>query len=614
MAGLQQALAAQREHAEAAYCGQRARSTNLATRDNNLTYDLIIRGGKIADGSGAAPFTGDIAISDGIIAAVGQVNGHGLQEIDASDLLVTPGFVDIHTHYDGQATWDTRLAPSSWHGVTTVVMGNCGVGFAPCRPADRDKLVKLMEGVEDIPGVVLTEGLAWNWESFPEYLDALEATPHDIDFAAQVPHGALRVYVMGDRGADREAATPADIREMARLAREAVEAGALGFTTSRTLNHRTSEGKPTPTLTAAEEELLGIARALGDSGRGVLQVVSDFSQGRQEMALMERMCAESGRPLSVSVAQNEIKPDGWKRMIAWLEQCRGAGLDLRGQVAGRPVGLMLGLDATLNPFVSHESFKPLVDLPLAEKLAAFADPALKRRLLTEQGNRDNPFMHSVLGNFDKMFELGNPPDYEQPAQNSVGARARAKGVPAQEFAYQLMMRDEGRAMLYFPFLNYADNNLEPSLAMMNSPATVLGLGDGGAHLGTICDASFCTYMLTHWARDRSRGEKIPVEKVVRWHTRDTAEAVGLLDRGLLQPGYKADINIIDHQALTLQPPEMVHDLPAAGRRLMQGVTGYRYAIVSGDIIYEDGRPTGALPGQLVRGAQGAPQADKHLRP
>ena len=571
-----------------------------------IEHDLVIRGGTVADGTGSALREADIAVSNGVVTAVGEVAGAGREEFDAKGLLVTPGFVDIHTHYDGQATWDARLAPSSWHGVTTAVMGNCGVGFAPCRPADHDVLVKLMEGVEDIPGVVLTEGLSWNWESFPEFLDALESRPHDIDFAAQLPHGALRVYVMGQRGADREDATAEDIAAMAALAREAVEAGALGFTTSRTLNHRTSEGKPTPTLTAGEDELMGIALALGEAGKGVLQFVSDFKGAAEEMAMLRRLCERSGRPLSVSMAQAEGAPEAWKYLLGMIDDAAAAGLPMRAQVAGRPVGLMLGLDATLNPFVGHPAWREIAELPLAGKVERMRDPAFRARMLAEKPATENPFMVAVLQNFEKMFVLGDPPDYEQPPERSLGAQARARGVEPQELAYDLMLEDEGRAMLYFPFLNYAQNSLDPSLEMMRNANTVLGLGDGGAHLGTICDASFSTHMLTHWTRDRTRGEKLPIETVVKWHTQDTAAAVGLHDRGILAPGYKADINVIDHANLKLRAPRMVHDLPAGGRRLMQDAEGYRLAVVSGEITYRDGEATDALPGRLVRGARAAP--------
>lgn len=569
-------------------------------------FDLVLRGGTVADGTGAPLREVDVAVEGGRIAAVGGSLGQGAEEIDARGLLVTPGFVDVHTHYDGQATWDDRLTPSSNHGVTTAVMGNCGVGFAPCRPEDHDTLVRLMEGVEDIPGVVLTEGLSWNWESFPDFLKALEARDHDIDFAAQLPHAALRVYVMGERGARREPATAADIQAMAQLTGEAMAAGALGFSTSRTLNHQTADGDPTPTLTAAEDELMAIALAMRAEGKGVLQFVSDFQNPREEMAMLRRLVEQSGRPLSLSLAQTEGAPEGYRKLLGWLEGMAQAGLPVRGQVANRPVGLMLGLDATLNPFVAHPSFQALQALPLAEKVARLRDPTLRATLLGEAPQADHPFMQAVLSNFEKMFVLGDPPDYEQDASQSLGARARRLGVEPAALAYDLMLEDEGRAMLYFPFLNYAQNDLDAVLEMMEHSQTILGLGDGGAHLGTICDASFTTHMLTHWARDRRRGRKLPVETVVKWHSRDTARAMGLLDRGVLKPGYRADLNIIDFDRLRLRPPRMQRDLPAGGQRLMQDAEGYRYAIVAGQVTYRDGVATGALPGRLVRGAQPGP--------
>jgi N-acyl-D-aspartate/D-glutamate deacylase len=570
-------------------------------------WHLVVRRGTLVDGTGGSPFEGDVAITGGRIAQVGRVDGAGDVELDAHGLLVTPGFVDIHTHYDGQATWDDRIAPSSWHGVTTAVMGNCGVGFAPCRRDDRSLLVKLMEGVEDIPGVVLTEGLSWSWETFPEFLDAVAARPHDIDVAAQLPHAPLRVYVMGERAARLERATPDEIARMAELAREAMDAGALGFSSSRTVNHRTSEGKPTPTLRAAEDELLGIAKGLQAASAGVLQFVSDFRESDRELELLRNVCRGSGRPLSVSLAQAEQAPDAWRAVLDWVRDGVAEGLALRAQVAGRPVGLMLGFDATLNPFVGCEHYRPLADLPLTDRLVELRKPAVRQALLDDVAAGRVKARTTAFLDFGKMFILGDPPDYEQDASRSIAARARRAGVSAAAFAYDRMLEDDGHALLYFPFLNYASGSLQPSLEMMEHPHSILGLGDGGAHLGTICDASFTTHMLTHWTRDRTRGRKLAVETVVAWHTRDTAHAVGLDDRGVLAPGYKADLNVIDYDGLRLSEPRMVSDLPAGGGRLLQRATGYRYAIVSGQVTYVDGEATGVLPGRLVRGAQAAPR-------
>jgi N-acyl-D-aspartate/D-glutamate deacylase len=568
-------------------------------------HDLVVRGGTIYDGTGAKPIEGDVAVDDGKIVVVGKVDGAGKEEIDAKGMIVTPGFVDIHTHYDGQATWDTRLTPSSWHGVTTVVMGNCGVGFAPCRLGDHDMLIRLMEGVEDIPGVVLTEGLKWNWETFDQFLGALEANPHDIDFAAQVPHGALRVYVMGERGANRDPATQADIAQMSAIARDAVKAGALGFSTSRTLNHRTSDGQPTPTLTAADDELVGIAMGLKQANAGVLQVVSDFINPVQELAMLRRMVSDSGRPLSFSLVQSDRAPDAWRRLLGWVDDCTKDGLPVRAQVCGRPVGLLLGLSLTINPFSAHPSYKQIEGLPFAERLKLLRTSEWRERLLGENPNSDNPFVKAVLRNFSKMFPLRDPPDYEPTADQSLGAEAERQGKRPEELAYDWMLADDGRALILFPFLNYAEDNLEPSLAMMRHPHTVLGLGDGGAHVGMICDGSFPTSMLTHWTRDRTRGEKLPLEWVIKAHARDTAEAVGLLDRGWLKPRYKADLNVIDYNRLTLHRPSVAYDLPARGRRLVQRADGYVANIVSGQVTYRNGEPTKALPGKLIRGAQHA---------
>lgn len=569
-------------------------------------FDLVIRKGTIADGNGGAPFDGDVAVKDGKIAAVGKVTGSGAEEIDARGQLVTPGFVDIHTHYDGQVTWDARLTPSSWHGVTTAVMGNCGVGFAPCRPQDHDRLIRLMEGVEDIPNPVLAEGLPWNWETFPEYLDAIEARPHDIDFAAQLPHGALRVYVMGERGAKREPATQEDIFKMAAIAREAMRAGALGFSTSRTLNHRTSDGEPTPTLTAAENELVGIALGLKQAGRGVLQVVSDFADAPREITMLTRMVNVSGRPLSFSLLQSDRAPAAWKLLLGWIDDCAKHGFPVKGQVCGRPVGLLLGLSVTINPFSAHPSFAKIADLPFAEKLAALRTPEMRATLLSEEPKSDHPFVRAVLRNYAKMFPLDDPPNYEPTSDMALGAEAARRGMSPQELAYEWMLKDDGKALILFPFLNYVDDSLDPALQMMRHANTVLGLGDGGAHCGMICDGSFPTSMLTHWTRDRTRGEKLPIGWVVKAQTRETAEAVGLLDRGVIAPGYKADLNIIDYGRLTLHRPEVAYDLPAGGKRLVQRADGYSATIVSGIPIYRDGQATGALPGKLVRGGQASP--------
>ena len=569
-------------------------------------FDLVIRGGTVIDGSGGAPYAADVGVRDGLIAAVAPNLPAGAQEIDATGRIVTPGFVDIHTHYDGQATWDERMQPSSWHGVTTAVMGNCGVGFAPCKPEDHDRLIRLMEGVEDIPFPVLTQGLPWNWESFPEYLDSLSGRSFDIDIAAQLPHAALRVYVMGERGANREPATREDIARRAVTAKGAVEAGALGFSTSRTLNHRTSDGQPTPTLTAGEDELEGIALGLKAAGKGVLQFVSDFQQPAEEFAMFRRLVEKSGRPLSFSLAQSPKGPDSWKILLAALTEANDDGLPMKAQVAGRPVGVLFGLELTLNPFSQHETYKAIAHLPLAERVEQLKDPAVRARLLSEELDPKGPFAGSALRAWDNMFLMSEQPDYEPAAADTIKELAASRGVWPDEVALDHMLSDGGRGMLYHPFLNYANGSLDPSFAMLSHRDTVPGLSDGGAHVGMICDGSFPTSNITHWTRDRTRGPKLALEQMIRMQTRDTAEAVGLLDRGLIAPGLRADLNVIDFDGLTLHAPGVAYDLPAGGRRLVQRADGYVATVVAGQITYRDGEPTGALPGRLVRGAQPAP--------
>ena len=566
-------------------------------------HDLVVRGGFVVDGSGAPGREADIAIKHGKIAEIGEVHGTGTDEIDAKGKLVAPGFVDIHTHYDGQVTWGDALSPSSNHGVTTAIMGNCGVGFAPVRTTDHDRLIRLMEGVEDIPFPVLAEGLPWNWESFPDYLDSLEDRAFDIDFAAQLPHAALRVFVMGDRGANREDATDEDIADMAVLAKAAVEAGALGFSTSRTLNHRTSDGQPTPTLTASEKELTGIAMALGEAGKGVLQFVSDFNDPQKEAAMLRRLVEKSGRPLSVSLAQADVSPDGWKHLLAEIESASAAGLDMRAQVGPRPVGVLLGLELTLNPFSGHPVYQSIANEPFEKRVHMLKDPAFQQRLLEDEPDADNPFVKSILRNFGKMFVLGDPPDYEPTEDKTVAAIARARGTSPEAVMLDLMLEDDGRGMIYLPFLNYAQGSLDPVKAMLESPASLPGLSDGGAHVGMICDGSFPTTLLTHWGRDRTRGDKLPLEFLIKRQCHDTAAWVGLKDRGLLQPGYRADLNVIDFDGLTLHTPHIVHDLPAGGRRLMQHADGYETTLVAGQVIQRHGEATGTKPGRLVRGAQ-----------
>jgi len=569
-------------------------------------YDLVVRGGTVADGSGAELRQADVAVTDGRIAAVGRIEGAGREEIDAKGLLVTPGFVDVHTHYDGQATWDTHFAPSSGHGVTTVLMGNCGVGFAPCRPQDRDILIKVMEGVEDIPELVMKAGVPWNWQSFPEYLDALQARRCDIDFATQMPHAPLRVFVMGERGVEREPATVEDMRAMAALVQEGIEAGALGFTTSRSLFHRTSDGMLTPTITAAEEELTAIARGMARIGKGVIQLLDDFADtdesGSTEFGMLRRLAQASGRPLSFTLLDISIYPGRWQTILREVERANRDGLPIRGQVATRPVALLYGLELSFHPFSTCPSYREIADLPLDQKLARLRDSGLRARLLAEEPSYRNPQMLKFMRSVENMFVLGDPPDYTPPREQRLDERARAAGVTALELAYDLLASGDGRTILFHPGANYTDCSDANMAEMLQHEHTIMALGDGGAHYGLICDASYATHALTYWTRDR-QGARMPLPWTVQQLTDVPARAIGLGDRGRLEAGRKADINLIDYDRLHVRAPHPVHNLPGGGRRLVQQAEGYRATIVSGEITYRDGEATGRLPGRLVRGAR-----------
>src|SRR6201995_1509900 len=568
--------------------------------------DIVIRGGNIADGRGGDMFEADVAIKDGRITEVGKVLGKGKEEIDAKGKLVAPGFVDVHTHYDGQVTWAQDITPSSQNGVTTAIMGNCGVGFAPCKPADHRRLIQLMEGVEDIPEPVLSAGIPWAWESFPDYMNWLSKRNFDIDVGAQLPHAALRVYVMGERGARRDPSTAEDNRAMAQLAREAVRSGALGFSTSRTLNHRTSTGDYTPTLKAGEDELTAIAAAMHGEGRSVLQFVLDLSTINEDLPMMLRVAENTRCPITFSITQNDKAPQRWRQTLSEINAAAAKGLSITAQIAARPVGRMLGLELSRNPFQTHPSYRAIAKLPLAERVARLRQPEVRAAILSETPtSTDDPLFFRP--NYDKMYLLGDPPDYEQPLENALGAQARRQGRQPEELAYEAMLADDGKGMLYVPFLNYADGNLDAVREMLSDPHSVPGLSDGGAHCGIICDASFPTYLLTHWTRDRSRGEKLSIPFVVAAQSRKTALSVGLYDRGVIARGYKADLNVIDYDKLHLHPPKVHYDLPVGGRRLLQQVDGYDATIVSGVVTQRGGTATGSHPGRLVRGAQGSLQ-------
>ena len=556
---------------------------------------------QVYDGTGKKPFFADVAIKGNKIVAIGELEESSKEVIDAKGKIVAPGFVDIHTHYDGQVTWDPYLRPSTYHGVTTVVMGNCGVGFSPCKPEERDWLISLMEGVEDIPGTALHEGINWQWESFPEYLDTLEGKPLAIDVGTQIPHGAVRAYVMGQRGIDREEASQEEIEQMSQIVKEAIEAGAFGFSTSRTEKHKDSSGALTPSITAHKNELVSIAKSLGEIKSGVLQGISDFYDFETEFNIFKEMSESSGRPISITVEQMDQRPDWWHQLLDGIEEAQGEGINMYGQVPPRATGINMGLTATLNPFTFYPSFYELSKQSLEEKVATMKDPAFKEKLLSEDPvSIGNPLVDEITQSFNKMFRLGEPANYEPEPDASFEAIAKKQNISPQEVAYDCLLEKEGKALIYHPLFNYLPGNLDYVERMLNHPYSISGLGDAGAHCGAISDASFPTTLIQHWGRDRKRGKKIPLEKLISMQTLETSRLLGITDRGVLKEGYKADINVIDFENLTLHEPEVLHDLPAGGRRLVQRASGYEYTIVSGQIAFKDGESSGALNGRLIR--------------
>ncbi len=576
--------------------------------------DLVIRNGTIVDGTGAAAFTGDVAINDGRISAVSRAGsgidvGGGREEIDATGLLVTPGWVDIHTHYDGQATWDEVLAPTAWHGVTTLVMGNCGVGFAPVIPERRDWLIGLMEGVEDIPGTALAEGIDWDWETFPEYLDALEPRRWTMDVGTQIAHGAVRAYVMGERGARNEPATPEDIASMKEIVRDAIAAGALGFSTSRTIAHVAIDGEPVPGTFAAEDELFGIGSALGELGTGIFELAPQGAAGEdivgpaQEVDWMRRLSAKIGRPVTFALIQVDTAPDLWRELMDASLDAVDDGADIWPQVAGRATGLLSGLQTTYGFFDAFPAYQELRARGLSHEnlVAELRRPEVRESILSWEP--DEATRTSLAGAYGRTYLLGDPPDYEPGPERSLAGIAAANGVTPEAVAYDALLADDGNGLLYVPILNYADGGLDPVREMFLHPRAAAGLADGGAHCGVICDASMPTFMLTHWTRDRSRGETLPLEWVVKKQTHDTARLYGLGDRGTLEVGMLGDVNVIDYDRLQLGNPYVAHDLPAGGTRLLQNATGYVATIKSGEVTFAEGTDTGARPGVLLRGAR-----------
>jgi N-acyl-D-aspartate/D-glutamate deacylase len=575
-----------------------------------MAYDLLIKNGTIVDGTGEAPYRGDVAVRDGKIVAIGEVDAsEGASEtIDAEGQLVTPGWVDIHTHFDGQATWDPLLTPSCWHGVTTVVMGNCGVGFAPVKPDARKWLVELMEGVEDIPGTALSEGIKWDWETFPEFLDALEKHPHTMDIGTQIPHGAVRGYVMGERGAKNEPATPADIEAMAAIVKEAIEAGALGFSSSRTLVHRALDGEPVPGTFAAEDELFGIGRALKEVGAGVFELApggvmgEDLALPHKEVAWMRKLSREIQRPVSFALLQIDQQPKLWREILDVCDESKEEGSILRPQVGSRPTMLLIGLQ-TFSPYSFRPTYAALAELPLADRVRELRKPETKAKILGETSENEDPLLAFVLSGMHKIFVIGEVPDYEPTADKSIEAIAKASGLDEHDVLYDEMLKLDGKALLMVALVGYTDGNLEAMREMIEHPDTAFGLGDGGAHVGAICDASMTTYLLTHWTRDRERGPKLSIEFAVKKMTKDTADLYSLNDRGQLKVGYKADMNVIDYDRLRLGLPYLVNDLPGGAKRLIQKAEGYTATIVSGEVTFRNGEETGARPGVVIRGAQ-----------
>ena len=566
--------------------------------------DLVIRGGTIIDGLGGEPVEADIAVVDGKVSAIGPYLPIGDEEIDATGKIVTPGFVDPHTHYDAQITWSNSISPSSWNGVTTVMVGNCGVGFAPCKPDERDLLVKLMEGVEDIPEVVLTEGLPWNWESFDEYMDSLDGREYDLDVVTQVPHAAVRTYVMGERAVRHEQATPEERIEMGRIAAAGIKAGALGFSTSRTINHRTLAGEHTPTLRAAEEELAVIGEAVGEAGSGWIQVISDFDEPDEEFAMLKRISNRAKRPMAITILQRDSRPELWRDLMSGIVDANANGADIKGQVLTRPTGILLGFEISLNPFSGRPSWEKIAHLTPDEKLVHLRDPEFRKQVMSETCPTKK--LAGRVSNYERIFPWdGETPDYEPPADQSIAARAKREGRDPEELVYDTLLEKNGKRILYRPLSNYAYGDLNTVGEMMKHPDTLVSLGDGGAHVGVLCDASSMAYMLTHWTRDRTRGDKVELSWAIKRITNDNAQAIGLNDRGQLKPGFKADINVIDYDRLALGYPQVAYDLPSGGRRLIQKSDGFEATIVSGVPVYRNGESTGRYPGRLVRGPQNA---------